>query len=445
MVGTSAVIVLSLDPNASDLASVPLGAFILGSSLVSLLTFGKWYVSAPRKVVFLLGIAFAALGTVLGLIAVGVAHSILLLSLATLCFGMATGIGFGWRFAAVEVVPPHWAARAVTLVVSGGCLAAFAGPESAGATRHTFAAGEYFGVFVMTGVFTGANFIFTLLVQFPTFVREKVQDEAVSGNGDSQEHTKPSADIEGSVDSENNQSASSQASVFLSLVTTRHFIIPMLVATAAWAAMGVPMSMARIVMAQVGYSSRQSLTTIELHFLGMYLPGFFTGNMIQAWTPRTVCRLGAVSFSVGAVCLLFADENDNTAASISLWHIGLILVGVGWNWGFTGATVWLTAVYQHHLSTPQEIAKWKRPVQAANDGLMFLLSGVWIFSSSYIFKAGGSGLDGWKVLNFVVVGIIGVYFVILVVDFVLERETASRRKEREVATGTRIHDDVRQS
>ena len=432
VVGTSAVVVLSIDPDASHLTSAPLGAFMVGSSAVSLWTLScnnrrsrSRSSSNSRKQGFLWGIAFGAIGSALGVLSIVVGNNkekssswgVALLIVATFAFGMATGIGFVWRFAAVEMVPAHWAARAVTLVVSGGCLAAFVGPESARATKDLFGQQqqqEHLGVFVMTGVFTAANFIFTMLVQFP---KSNNDDAAINKATD----TKNTSNVDLDVISDEPPTPT-----LGSLLLTRHFCIPMLTASLAWSLMGLPMSLVRVAMAQADFSSRQSLTVIELHFLGMYMPGFFTGHLIQAMTARNVCRMAAGIFAVALICLLLAGENEENV-SIALWMSGLILVGIGWNWGFTGATVWLTAVYQRD---PRAV-KWKRQVQASNDGSMFLVAGAWTVSASYIFKAGGRGLNGWQVLNWVVVGLLGVYVLVLLIDFVLERQEQKRQNNKD--------------
>jgi MFS family permease len=196
-----------------------------------------------------------------------------------------------------------------------------------------------------------------------------------------------------------------------SLLLTRQFLIPVLLSGFAWAIMTVPMSMLRPAMHELGYTARQSLTTIEIHFLGMYSPGFVTGRLIQRYGPKRVCAAAALIFGVSLVFMLLADSEED--GSIAVWIIGLFLVGVGWNFGFTGATVWTTALYK---KAPMH----KEKVQAANDSIMFLIAGAWIVSASYIFEAGGSGLDGWRTLNKVVVGLLGVYVAVVVVDKCLD-------------------------
>jgi MFS family permease len=149
--------------------------------------------------------------------------------------------------------------------------------------------------------------------------------------------------------------------------------------------------------------------------LGMYAPGFFTGSLIQRYGPRVICSGAIVLYAVALVLMLVSKEEEDGKYSIVTWTLGMILLGMGWNFGFTSATVWLTELYK----SPSR-SHLKTPLQAANDCLMFGLAGGWIFSASYIFDAGGSGLDGWKLLNFVVVGLLAFTTIILLVNYRLE-------------------------
>ena len=377
VVGTGAVVMLSIggDDNST---SIPLGAYFFGASLISFTVTPWLFTVAGRKLGFLVGIGWGMIGTATGAASIAT-ESPPLLIVSSAFFGAAAGIGFFLRYAAVEVAPPQYAARAVTLVVSGGCIAAFAGPESARATKMMFGDDlEYMGVFLMTGIFNVANIVFTCLVQFP------VAPVLVP----------PSR------------------SELLAVVKTRHFLTPMLVVTMCWAMMAVPMSLVRVAMGQVGFTSRQSLTTIELHFLGMYGPGFFTGSLIQKWGPRAICA-GALSlYVIGLSFLLTSKEEEG--GSIATWIPGMVFLGMGWNLGFTAGTIWLAEIYKSRLHL-------KTAVQSTNDCLMFGLAGVWIFSASYIFDAGGSGLDGWKTLNFVVVGMLALTTCIVGNNYYWER------------------------
>jgi MFS family permease len=410
-----------------NMTSLPLGAYFVGSSLISLTVTPWLFTKAGRRAGFLMGIGWGMLGTAIGAAAIATSSPALLI-VASGLFGCASGIGFFWRFAAVEVVPAHFAARAVTLVVSGGCIAAFAGPESAQGTQFLFGDDlEYMGVFLMTGIFCAANIVFTLLVQFPP-----------------PPPSPPPPLQQQEQEQEKDKKTPSSRTELSQILWTRQFLVPMLISTMSWAMMSVPMSLFRVAMGQVGFTSRQSLTTIELHFLGMYAPGFFTGSLIQRYGPRAVCSGAIVLYAVALVLMLVSEEEENGKYSIVTWTLGLILVGMGWNFGFTGATVWLTELYE----APSR-AHLKTSLQAANDCLMFGLAGGWIFSASYIFDAGGSMLDGWKLLNFVVVGLLAFTTIVLLVNRRLESMAAGTASistnEKQISVDSDASHDIGQT
>ena len=137
VVGTSNVVIISIGGD-TRITSLPLGAYFMGPSLISCVITAPLFRRAGRKKKgFLTGNAFGLVATVLGAVSLLV-KSPALNTTSTFFFGAANGIGFFLRFAAVENVPTDWAGKAVALVISGGVLGAFAGPETAQATRGIF-------------------------------------------------------------------------------------------------------------------------------------------------------------------------------------------------------------------------------------------------------------------------------------------------------------------
>ena len=405
VIGTTNNVLLSIGGNVS-ISSVPLGAFFLGSALISCGITEPLFRLAGRRNGFIAGIALGILATVLGAVSLLI-QSPALNIISTFFFGTANGIGYFIRFAVIENVPNEWASRAVTLVVSGGVIAAFAGPEAGQATRGMFGEDSndelyYMGVFVMTAVFNIANLICIVVVQFQPLAAPQVT-------------TEPKAFMD----------------VYKILLVTRSFLVPMLRATMGWIIMAVPMSVLRIAMRDAGYTSRQSLLAIELHFCGMYAPGFITGNLINRYGARSISLVGWI-VSCLSIGILISSKTD-VSGSVSTWIIGMILLGVGWNFQFTGTTVWLNEAVEKVPCT-------KGQIQSANDFLMFLISGAWIFGASFVYDAGfwGSGvLSGWVTLNFCVVAFLVVDFIIIVADHYLERLSKPKNVLNQVETCTK--------
>lgn len=154
--------------------------------------------------------------------------------------------------------------------------------------------------------------------------------------------------------------------------------------------MALPMSIFRVTMSELGFTDRQSLTVIEFHFLAMYAPGFWSGSFIKQYGILRACHVTIVCFVVTLGIFLSIQDNSNSTAA---WFLGFIFLGIGWNFGFSTATIWSTQSYQQAMHL-------KAKVQAANECFMFLLSGAAIFSAGYLYEdAGGGGIGGWRLLN----------------------------------------------
>lgn len=405
VIGTSNNVLLSIGGDTS-IASVPFGAFFLGTALVSCGFSGPLFRRAGRRVGFLVGISFGLLGSVLGVISLFLQLPWLNI-VSTFVFGTANGIGYHLRFAVIENVPISWGARAVTFVVSGGVIASFAGPEAGQATGGLFGSNEenlyYIGVFVVAGIFCIANIVFIALVRFSPLPE--------------------TTNIVSSDVSRFNSPLYSVYVMYKTLLNARGFLVPMVRAMFGWVIMAVPMSILRLSMRDAGFTPRQSLLAIELHFCGMYAPGFISGNLIKHYGVRPICFLGWIVSCVAVVVLIMSKPESD--GSVALWYLGMTLLGAGWNFQFTGTTVWLN-------DACQDLSYSKVQIQSANDFLMFFISGVWIFCASFVYDAGfwGKGvLSGWLTVIYCVTAFLVADFVVILLDMYYVSQMLNRKQD----------------
>jgi len=271
VVGTSNVVALSIGA-PSKASAVPLGSFFVGASLSSFALAPTAFRKLGRKGGFLVGVALGLVASAVGVAAL-VAASTAAFSVSCLLFGASTGIGFHLRFAVVELVPESWSATAVALVVSGGCFAAFAGPQSAEASKGAFGGegggggGEddnltYMGVLVAAAAFSALNAAFVSFVSFPAQSVKPAESTEESSSADVEQQPPPLPPSETEMRSETRSS----------ILLKRSFLVPVVLAALSWSIMALPMSLLRVAMQQEGYSSGEGLLAIQLHFLGMYLP-----------------------------------------------------------------------------------------------------------------------------------------------------------------------------
>jgi MFS family permease len=438
IVGTGAVVITSVG-GSSAISPFALACFFVGMAIVSLF-FTHWlFDKYSRKYGFWMGCTMSIVGSV---VAIGglLLESPAIVLIADVILGMGTGVAMYLRFAAVEVVSVDFAPKAVTWTLCGGCLAAFVGPEIAESTKGAFSNTEgdnltYLGVFIVAVAFALAEAIFVGFIEFNDGVSNTgpskgtvCQQQDTSGNVESTnvlvDHsgdvemlyaTKDFASEETHPVREDNNTSNitvvpgvpAQTTSLRSVLRQSSFRLPVLVSILSWVIMAMPMSMLRVSMREVGFSDRQSLTVIELHFLSMYMPGFWSGSIISRIGHIRACYI-AVGCSLVATAINLSTQDNTTTTTI--WFLGLIFLGIGWNFGFSSATVWVQRVYakpsHQHL---------KAKIQAANEFFTFFFSGGLIFSTGYINEAGGGGLAGWRLLNVSIMVFIIVLIVVMCV------------------------------
>jgi MFS family permease len=544
IVGASAAIILSTG-GSSALSPFGTGAFLLGMALVSLTCthwiFDKW----GRKIGFFVGNMFGIIGSIIGCVAI-IYQSATLVIVSTVPLGAGAGVGLYLRFAAVEVVPKSFAAKAITWVLTGGCLAAFAGPEAGQAAQDLFGPDlEFLGVFFVAGVFYVAQGVFLMFISFPEkapilyspkiipigggshYDMDDDDDDENDNNHDSKgNHNysqqirtgfRPSSvtfQIDKSADGSFNDPESSEETIpknihatttliaderayrndpnnpdrhrppphrressirnlaqqrrhssfrknalnklntgnsgssktvisqsnqeVWSLLKRKRFLIPMFITALSWGIIRMPSSILGTAMRENGYTDRQILTAIELHFLGMYIPGFWSGRVIARYGSRATCMVSMViSILAIGVNIFLCDENtdpDGTSnmfnASTIPWTVGMAGLGVAWNFSYSASTVWCTFAYN-------DFPHLKSKMQAANEFGSFLLSGALLFSAGYLFEAGGSGLEGWQTIQYFIFGLIVIFFLLVIASFQVGTGTDETIPENKRSTSRR--------
>jgi len=381
-VGSGGVVILSVGGSAS-LAPVSLAAVFIGMALVSLLAthwmFSKW----GRKIGFWVGSLIGVIGALVGWWGLARSSAAIVLVAQSIC-GAGLGIGMYVRYSGGEVVAKEHSVKAMTWVLAGGCIAAFIGPEISQATAGLFGDQEnlkFLGTFVVAGGFFILHAICIWMVDFPPL------QPAIAPGGSTPTTGTEIEEID--IESGNDKVSKDSPKTLLSVLPTSTFLIPLGIAVLSWALMAMPMGIFRITMKEVGFSERQSLTVIEFHFLAMYGTGFWTGSFIKKHGVIRACQLSLLLFVLSMGIHLSLQSHTNTTAG---WYIGMILLGMAWNIGFSSATAWSTKSY--------EDAPYLKPkVQAANECLMFLFSGALMFSTGHIYKAGGGEISGWRFLK----------------------------------------------
>lgn len=313
-----------------------------------------------RRAGFTVGTAFGVVGSLLAAWGM-VSQQLWCLCLGTFFAGVYNGMGQFLRFAAADLAQqykPSFKAQAIAIVLAGGVVGGVIGPEAAKITRNLFDT-VFLATYLSLAVFA---LIALVLVQ-----------------GIQLEHTPPS---------EQQSVGFSQKPIAVrELLKDRTMFAAIACGAIAYGIMNLLMVATPLAMQVCGYSFNQTAWVIEWHVIAMFAPGFFTGKMNDRFGVRPVMYTGAA--------LLLAAAGINISGT-SVWHFwcALLLLGLGWNWLFTGATTLLTTTYT---------AQTKARVQGINDTLVF---------STLVLSSLSSGVlvsrYGWLLMNTLALPLIGI-------------------------------------
>lgn len=344
------------------MATLPVMAYVVGGALSTGLVAAsqqRW----GRKVSFQLGLLVAFLTALLCAFALSIG-SFWLLVAGTLIAGYYSANGQLYRFAAGELAPASFREKAVSLVLAGGLIGAVIGPNLANLTRETLAAPFLGSYLALAGVALLAMVIMAA-IRFPA---EPVR----GGKGES---GRPLGEI----------------------VRQPVFIVATLGAALGYGVMNLLMAATPLAMDVCGMPFSDAALVLEWHVIGMFAPGFFTGHLIKRFGVLKVMGAGVV---LNAACIAVALSGQD----LHQFLIGLFLLGVGWNFLFTGSTTLAMAAYR-----PEE----KDKAQAAINLAVFATMAVTSFASGALVTT-----QGWTLLNMgsiPAVAIIGIALVWLAV------------------------------
>lgn len=338
---TGAIIGNRLAPSAT-LATLPISMFVIGMALATL-PIGHISRRCGRTTAFMVG---NACGAIMGLLA---AYALSVQSFALFCLAMLFGGAYAavvltFRFAAAECVEASERPKALSTVLAGGVVAGVLGPQLVNATMGL--AGQ---AYVITYVAAA------LVALLAAWVLAGVRFERPAASSDR-----------------------ARAASIAAVVRQPRFIIAMLCGVVSYMMMNFMMTSAPLAMDLCGIARVHSNTGIEMHVIAMYAPSFFTGRLISRFGAPVIIQAGLLLIGLAALA-------GASGMSIGHFWLALVLLGIGWNFGFLGASALVLTCH-----TPEEGAR----VQAVND---FVVFGTMVLGS---FLSGGL-LDafGWTTVS----------------------------------------------
>ena len=316
---------------------------VMCASIPAGFVFARW----GRRAGFWMGGAVAICGSML--FALGVyTDNFMLYVLAAFPAGIGHGISQHLRFAAAEVAAPEARARAISLVLAGGVIAAIVGPEMVKRTYDFIPAHPFLATYLYLPLLP------ILMVACLSFA------------------ALPPAPPRGSV-----------PIPFRTIIARPTFLTAVIASMVGYGTMNLVMASTPLQMLLCGYGVPASAEVIRAHSLAMFLPGFITGRLIQKFGVHQIIAVG------GLLTLSCVLVNLEFAPYFATFLVALALLGVGWNFMFVGGTTLLTTAYD-----PTERVR----VQGLHDFIVFASVACTAVSSGAIHMKAG-----WEVLNLTLV------------------------------------------
>lgn len=338
----------SLASNAC-FATLPISMIVLGSMLTAS-PLSNLMQKFGRKFGFFIGAIGGLTGGIIG--AVGLATG----SFAIFLMGsFLTGIymsaqGF-YRFAATDTATKSFRPKAISYVMAGGLASAVIGPQIVKVTAEAMVIpflGTYIAVVILN--FLG-SFLF-LLLKIPKLAKKNIYDP--------------------------NKRSNKQ------LVSTPRIAVAMICAMVSYAMMNLVMTSTPLAVVGCGYSPSDAANVVSAHVIAMFLPSFFTGHLITRYGEELIIGIGLFFLALAGIVALSGVNLEN-------FFLALVFIGLGWNFGFIGATTMLT-------NSHSEAERGR--IQGMND--LFVFGGVTVasFSSGGLMNCtGGNHLTGWTSVN----------------------------------------------
>ena len=343
--------------DTKSLATLGATTYVIGSALAAMPA-AMWMARVGRRAGFMTGAFINIVGCGLAALALHL-RSFPLFCAATAVIGIYQAIGLQYRFAAAEVAAPADRAKAISWVLAGGIAGGILGPESMRLARDWFAT-PFAGSFIVLAAYA----LLAMAVQSRVHVPKPTREER-SGGG------RPLGEI----------------------VRQPVFVVAVISAAFGYGIMNLLMVATPLAMDFCSHPFAQAAMVIQWHVVGMYAPGLFTGSLIRRYGTLKVILAGVVLVG-GCVAVALSGT------TVTHFLVALALLGVGWNFMYTGGTTLLTESY-----APAEKAR----AQGANDFAVFATMGVSSFSSGALVS-----VAGWERMNMLALPVLAVVVVAVV-------------------------------
>jgi MFS family permease len=339
------------------LATLPISLIVFGS-----MTTAPWLSNVMqrfgRRTGFIVGAFGGLIGAAIGAYALSVSSFWLFLAGSYMTGIYMSAQGF-YRFAAADTASNAFRPKAISYVMAGGLLSAIIGPQVVAyvtATSADATVTRYIPIYYWAMAFNVAGMLMFVLLDIP----KPPPPSATDGPGRSRRE----------------------------LLASPRIAVAVICAAVSYALMNLVMTSTPLAVVGCGFGEPVAANVVTVHVLAMFAPSFFTGHLIARFGTETIMGLGLAILGVAGIVALQGVDLMN-------FYAALFLLGVGWNFGFIGATTMLSGAH-----TPQERGR----MQGMNDLIVFGGVTVASLSSGGLMNCiGGDPVEGWAAVNMAMV------------------------------------------
>lgn len=331
---------------------------------ISLIVFGSMF-SAPilsnimqrhgRTTGFAIGAMGGAFGSALCAWALWIGSFELFLFGSLLTGAYMSAQGF-YRFAATDGASEGYRPKAISMVMAAGLASAILGPQLVKLTEDALNPVPFAGAYLAAVALNlGGVWLFLFL--------------------DSPPPKPPAADA-------------APARSYTDLIRTPRIAVAMICGMVSYALMNLVMTSTPLAIVGCGFGTAEAANVVSAHVLAMFAPSFVTGHLIARYGVERIVATGLVILAAAGIAGLSGVELPN-------FYLALVLLGIGWNFGYIGATAMLTGAHR-----PEERGR----VQGMNDFAVFGLVGIASLASGGLMNcSGGDVQSGWQAVNFAMI------------------------------------------
>ena len=338
------------------LATLPI-SFIVFGSMITAPCLSPLMQRHGRRFGFVIGATAGAVGALVSAYGLYVGSFGILLagSLITGIYMSAQGF---YRFAATDTASEAFSPKAISYVMAGGLISAIIGPQLNKLVQDAFVV-----PFLGTYLAVAALNIFGMMLFFWLDLPKGSKETPFATNAP-------------------------KARNRLELLRDPRVVVAIICATVTYSLMNLVMTSTPLAVVGCGFTKNNANDIVSAHVLAMFAPSFFTGHLITRFGVEKI-------IAAGLVILMGAGIVALSGVALGNFYVTLILLGLGWNFGFIGATTMLASAHAPHE---------RGVVQGMNDMIVFGMVTVASLASGGLMNcSGGTAVEGWTAVNLAMV------------------------------------------